>query len=616
MGAKYVVWIALFVLFDHKSCGVLFLTENELNSTLQISTRDGMVQGKEVVSDIGISYFAYLSIPYAAPPLESLRFRDPQPVSPWQGVLDASKWRSACVELQFKFTGKLFRVNGSEDCLFVNVFTPIRPKSTDNNNLPVIFYIYGGGWMEGSSNVYLPDYMVQQDLIVVTFNYRSGIFGFLSTEDEASRGNYGLKDQHAALKWTNLNIKSFGGDPKKVTIAGHSSGAISVMYHLIHPKSSGLFSGAVALSGGVGIPMNRQKYPRRVAFDIGLSVGIVTDNATELLDRLRGTKLYKLKRAQQLALLITIPEIFENGFPFSPVIESEHENAFLTEQPLALLKNGNFAKVPIFMGTTTNEMITFGKMVPILRPLLLLYEWSPAVFPDVLEVGSPSKRRIVAQEIRKKYTKWNSFVKATDEELIQLNGAELKNAIDTCEARIQIKLEESNKKIIQLEEENSKLRRKIEELTTSMVSDLVFTIPQITTAKILSTHTPVYFFLYNYTTNASKDHLVNIEFPIDTSVSGVGHIEDIIYIWKYDDVKLQEDGIGMKDRILKLLSNFARYRNPTPTVDPAFQNVTWPVLTNTKNFTYIKIEKEFSISQNFRMEFVDFINKLEDDNKC
>ncbi|KAG5882421.1 hypothetical protein JTB14_021690 [Gonioctena quinquepunctata] len=568
MGAKYVVWIALFVLFDHKSCGVLFLTENELNSTLQISTRDGMVQGKEVVSDIGISYFAYLSIPYAAPPLESLRFRDPQPVSPWQGVLDASKWRSACVELQFKFTGKLFRVNGSEDCLFVNVFTPIRPKSTDNNNLPVIFYIYGGGWMEGSSNVYLPDYMVQQDLIVVTFNYRSGIFGFLSTEDEASRGNYGLKDQHAALKWTNLNIKSFGGDPKKVTIAGHSSGAISVMYHLIHPKSSGLFSGAVALSGGVGIPMNRQKYPRRVAFDIGLSVGIVTDNATELLDRLRGTKLYKLKRAQQLALLITIPEIFENGFPFSPVIESEHENAFLTEQPLALLKNGNFAKVPIFMGTTTNEMITFGKMVPILRPLLLLYEWSPAVFPDVLEVGSPSKRRIVAQEIRKKYTKWNSFVKATDEELIQ------------------------------------------------MVSDLVFTIPQITTAKILSTHTPVYFFLYNYTTNASKDHLVNIEFPIDTSVSGVGHIEDIIYIWKYDDVKLQEDGIGMKDRILKLLSNFARYRNPTPTVDPAFQNVTWPVLTNTKNFTYIKIEKEFSISQNFRMEFVDFINKLEDDNKC
>ncbi|KAG5882423.1 hypothetical protein JTB14_021691 [Gonioctena quinquepunctata] len=566
MGARFVVWIALCLLTP-KTCAVFFLAENEFNSTLQISTRDGMVQGKEVVSDIGISYFAYLSIPYAAPPLESLRFRDPQPMSPWQGVLDASKWQPACVELQFRFTGNFLRVDGSEDCLFVNVFTPIRHKSTDNNNLPVIFYIYGGTWMEGSSNVYFPDYIVQQDLIVVTFNFRSGIFGFLSTEDEASYGNYGLKDQYAALKWTNLNIKSFGGDPKKVTIAGHSSGSISVMYHLIHPKSSGLFSGAVALSGGVCSPLGRQRYPRRIAFDIGLSVGIVTDNATELVDRLRGTKLYKLKRAQQLVLLTTAPTVFENGFPFSPVIESEHENAFLTEQPLVLFKNGKFAKVPIYMGTTTNEMLIFGRMIPIMRPLLLLYDWSPAIFPNLLEVESPPKRRIVAQEIRRQYTKSNSFLKATNEEIIRI------------------------------------------------LSDLIYTRPLITTAKIMSSYTPVYFYLYNFTTNASKDHLVNIEFPIDTSMSGVGHIEDIIYIWKYDDVKLQEDGIVMKDRILKLLSNFARYRNPTPTVDPAFQNLTWPLLTNAKNFKYMKMERDFSISQNFRTEFVEFLNKLIDDYK-
>ncbi|KAG5882420.1 hypothetical protein JTB14_021689 [Gonioctena quinquepunctata] len=565
MRSKRMIAIVFFSLLISGSTSISFIEKDKYNSTLQVFTKTGKVQGKEVNSDSGISYFAYLGIPYAAPPMKSLRFRSPQPIGRWQGVLNATQPQSGCVELQFRTTGDILIVLGEEDCLYINVFTPIRRESTEKRNLPVFFYIYGGAFMEGSSASLQPDFIIEQDLIVVTFNYRAGIFGFLSTEDEASYGNYGLKDQHVALKWTNMNIKKFGGDPNKITVVGHSSGGYSAMYQMLYRKSWGLFSAAVAMSGGVSSPFGLQKYSRRLAFDVGLNLGIETNNSTELIDKLRQTDPHKLKQAERVATLASVPTLLENGLPFTPVVEPVHGEAFLTKHPVDMLKNGEFFRIPLIMGMTTNEVVTLGAVVPLLRPFMLLYDWSPGLFPNQFrELESVPKRREVGQKLRRKYTKSDSFFSASNEEIIR------------------------------------------------MLSDLLYVRPLTNAAKIFSEYIPIYFYLYSYISEDAKNHMLHDGMPTDTSLSGVGHVEELIYLWKYNDVKLAPGADPMRYQLPKIFANFLKFRNPTPIKDPLFHNVTWPMLSNTKNSTYFNMDKKFSLYQNYRTEFVDFLNELSD----
>ncbi len=194
----------------------------------------------------------FLGIPFAAPPIGELRWRPPAPVQPWDGVKETTQFSPACPQPAAADPGG--SLNMSEDCLYLNVWTPA--KSADEK-LPVMIFFYGGafGKIAGSMPLYNGTDLAEKGVIIVTPNYRDGALGFLAhpeLDNESpnnSSGNYGLLDQIAAMQWVHKNIGAFGGDPARVTIFGQSAGAESVLIHLVSPLSKGLYSQAISESG-------------------------------------------------------------------------------------------------------------------------------------------------------------------------------------------------------------------------------------------------------------------------------------------------------------------------------------------------------------------------------
>jgi para-nitrobenzyl esterase len=211
----------------------------------------------EGVTSHGIT--AYLGIPFAAPPVGNLRWREPQPVAPWKGTRSATSFAPACMQKGVSMPGEQ-PPNTSEDCLYLNVWTAAK---TPNERLPVIVWIHGGGYVNGSASMplYWGDRLAQRDVVVVTIAYRLGPLGFLAHADltaesaQKSSGNYGLLDQIAALEWIRRNIAAFDGDAQRVTIAGQSSGAVSVSMLMASPRARGLFHRAIGQSGGLFEPL-------------------------------------------------------------------------------------------------------------------------------------------------------------------------------------------------------------------------------------------------------------------------------------------------------------------------------------------------------------------------
>lgn len=218
-----------------------------------VVTDSGTVQG---VRDGALT--VYKGIPFAAPPLGTLRWREPQPVTSWSGVRSAKSFAPACMQTGVSMPGETPPTT-SEDCLYLNVWTPTRRPHA---RLPVIVWIYGGGFFNGSASMplYWGDRLAQKGAVVVTFGYRVGPFGFLALpeltaeSDHHASGNYGFMDQIAALRWVQRNIAQFGGDPARVTIAGQSAGAASVSILMASPLAKGLFARAIAESGGLFEP--------------------------------------------------------------------------------------------------------------------------------------------------------------------------------------------------------------------------------------------------------------------------------------------------------------------------------------------------------------------------
>jgi para-nitrobenzyl esterase len=234
---------------------LLAFTSNMLlaaeNSGLQVKTRQGAVEGT-----LNGSVRSFLGIPYAAPPIGPLRWKAPQPAAKWSGVREAKAFGAHCMQPKL-YADMIFRdPGGSEDCLTLNVWTPAKDKSA---KLPVMVWIYGGGYLAGGTSEPRQDgtnLAAKHDVIVVSMNYRLGIFGFFANAELAaesghgSAGNYGLLDQAAALRWVQENIKAFGGDPANVTIFGESAGSFSVSAQMASPLAKGLFRRAIGESGG------------------------------------------------------------------------------------------------------------------------------------------------------------------------------------------------------------------------------------------------------------------------------------------------------------------------------------------------------------------------------
>jgi para-nitrobenzyl esterase len=218
-----------------------------------VRTASGVVRG---VTEGDVSTFK--GIPFAAPPVGEYRWRPPQPLAPWQGDRDASKFGADCAQMGFTPGTRTMSMSptSSEDCLFINLWRP--SAAAPGAKLPVMFWIYGGGFTGGSSAMPLTSgsQLAKQGVILVAANYRVGRLGFfafpaLSQErPEELKGNYAYMDQTAALKWVQQNIAAFGGDPNNITIFGFSAGGVSVHSLLTMPMARGLFQKAIVESGG------------------------------------------------------------------------------------------------------------------------------------------------------------------------------------------------------------------------------------------------------------------------------------------------------------------------------------------------------------------------------
>ena len=226
---------------------------------LIVQTEYGKLKGVVNESNTVISF---KGIPYAAPPVGNLRWREPQPPVSWEGIRDATSFCSSCIQKRVythlpngPWTEEFMVQDSiSEDCLFLNLWTPVK---TAADNLPVLVFIHGGAFTEGSGSIeaYDGEELAKKGIIAVTINYRLGALGFLAHPELTAEspnhvsGNYGFLDQIAALKWIRENIAAFGGDPARVTIAGQSAGAASVNALIISPLAADLFKGAITESG-------------------------------------------------------------------------------------------------------------------------------------------------------------------------------------------------------------------------------------------------------------------------------------------------------------------------------------------------------------------------------
>lgn len=249
-------------------------------------------------------------------------------------------------------------VVGQEDCLVLNVYTPLEKKI--DSLYPVMVFIHGGGFRDGSGAplLYGPNYLVKKGVILVTLNYRVEILGFLCLGIEEAPGNAGLKDQREALKWIKENIRAFGGDPDNITIFGESAGSASVMYHLLSPLSKGLFNRAIMQSGSAIAPWTFQFEPLKAASLLAQQLGYETKNPIEIYNLFFNTTVHDLMttRVRRNKGDVVLSENI-----FVPCLEKELPGIkrFFDDTPYNLLSRGEYTKLPIIIGFNNEEGLMF-----------------------------------------------------------------------------------------------------------------------------------------------------------------------------------------------------------------------------------------------------------------
>ena len=303
-------------------------------SSPNANTESGVVRGAAVTGG-----YQFLGIPYAAAPTGNLRWRPPQPAASWTGVRDATQFGPSCPQPDTPFAPPGVQ---SEDCLRLNVYTPAL-SSGRRSARPVLVWIHGGGFVQDAARNYDPKNLAAEGTVVVTINYRLGALGFLAHPALASSpggpsGNYGLMDQQAALRWVQHNIRTFGGDPNNVTIAGESAGGLSVLMHMVSESSRGLFQKAIVQSGSFA--MNQIPHAHAEAF--GQSVAAAAGCADQTAACLR---------SKPVATLV-------GSFP-PAAIPGAIDGQFLTESVGTALAAGRFARVPVLNGMNHDEELLF-----------------------------------------------------------------------------------------------------------------------------------------------------------------------------------------------------------------------------------------------------------------
>ncbi|GHH41255.1 carboxylic ester hydrolase [Lentzea cavernae] len=302
-----------------------------------VRTDKGAVRGT-----VGEQVRTFGNIPFAAPPVGENRWRDPRPARPWQGVRDATAPAPTCAQ-----NSQLGQpASDVEDCLYLNVTTPARGTHRPR---PVMVWIHGGGFTAGGASMYDATWLAaNNDAVVVTVNYRLGVFGFFGHPGLPGSGTFGLADQQAALKWVQRNARAFGGDARNVTVFGESAGGLSICAQLASPRAAGLFAKAIIQSGPCGLTLPSFTAP-------GEFTGVWrsrTDTENAGTGALGCADLTCL-RAKPVSDLLTVHEQFA-----SPSFDT----ALLPTDPALAQRTGRVHRVPTLVGSTHDEMTLFAPL--------------------------------------------------------------------------------------------------------------------------------------------------------------------------------------------------------------------------------------------------------------
>ncbi|XP_018568321.1 juvenile hormone esterase-like [Anoplophora glabripennis] len=550
-----------------KCNGLLILILCAIRSTVAdvddptlVTLPDGQIRGQTLQSPNGNAFYAFQEIPYAAPPVGELRFQAPVAPAKWEGILNTTINEKICYQSGAVHV-PLPGLNQTEDCLYLNVYTPLTPGDTSQTPLPVLIWIYGGGFGSGAGaiQIYNPGFFIDQSIVVVTINYRIGVLGFLTTEDGVIPGNLGLKDQHCAIQWVKNNIDLFGGDPEKITISGESAGAGSVGLHLLSQRNEGLFRGAILQSGTALSQWAHQNYARFYAFELARSLdsNFTSDNSTELLELLQSLSASDINNNTITAAVGKETQLMQGqGIIWVPVIEDASlDGALITGLFHEDIRTGNINQVPIIIGFNSEEALFFLKSDP-----------------SKVERRAKYFDSDLSNLIRNKFnmTTENKLTAGTKLRQVYTNGT----------------FEDDPGQVVKF------------------YSDESFITASIRHAKLQSNYTDVYMYQFSYKGNMGGMKDLEI-----AGIRGVGHSEELCYLWdahlsfgfSYGSPYRADDpeDVTTRQRLLILWSNFVKYLNPTPEVDSSLGNVTWEKVSP-NNLVYLNINDTLEMQTNPR----------------
>ncbi|CAM4610155.1 unnamed protein product [Leuciscus chuanchicus] len=378
-----------------------------------VNTQYGKLRGARVPlpSEILGPVDQYLGVPYAAPPVGEKRFLPPEPPSSWSGIKNATHFAPVCpqnihnavpeIMMPIWFTFNLDIVatyiqDQNEDCLYLNIYVPTEDDIRDTGAKPVMVYIHGGSYMEGTGNMIDGSVLASYgNVIVITLNFRVGVLGFLSTGDQAAKGNYGILDQIQALRWISENIGYFGGDSNRITVFGSGIGASCVSLLTLSHHSEGLFHRAIIQSGSAlsswAVNYQPVKYTRLLAEKVGCNV----------LDTLDMVDCLRKKTARELVEQDIQPARYHVAF--GPVIDGD----VIPDDPEILMEQGEFLNYDIMLGVNQGEGLRFVENVVDSEDGVSGndFDFSVSDFVDSL-YGYPEGKDTLRETIKFMYTDW------------------------------------------------------------------------------------------------------------------------------------------------------------------------------------------------------------------
>ncbi|CAH2042747.1 unnamed protein product, partial [Iphiclides podalirius] len=517
-------WLDSVVLWSLWAAGLV----RQPTRTVRVS--GGLLRGS-VASDG--THHLYLAIPYATVhPAKRFQAADPEPS--WDGVYEAVNENIRCPQRQ----GKTF-VMGQENCLILNVFTPIDADSS--SKLPVMVFIHGGGFYDGSSSrhLYGPQSLVTKGVILVTINYRLNIQGFACLGLREAPGNAGLKDQVAALKWVRRNIRAFGGDSDNVTIFGESAGAASVSFHVLSRMSRGYFHKAIMQSGSALSPWALQYRPVYMASLLAKAMGEKAEEAKELYETFMGKSDAEL-------IVTRVPRkegnVILSECLYVPCAEQRIDGVepFLTDIPHNIYTNGDYNKVPMIIGFNTQEGYLFSSMENDTTISKIDIEKS---LPKDLTFPTQEERIDVASRLQKLYFGDKRISKDTLLELSKFQGEAF--------------------------------------FSHSVIEE---------TENVLKTNDkPVYSYIFNY--DGRRNLAKYLSGGPYKSAPGATHADELFYLFNQGVVPSLFEN-RMIDTMTTLWTNFAKFGDPTPELTELLPMKWHP--TNVTNPHALLIDEELS----------------------